>query len=127
LFIDIVLKVPDKREEVTGGYAMRKIGMFLLAAFIFGSTAQAKEYAIIKDTMFGSQKIEIYQTLKDALVNYSGEGKIYEIVRKEVPIKRIESKKKIEVSEYKWIVNEKTDKNDKNDKEEKSGADNAKK
>jgi hypothetical protein len=127
LFIDIDLKNPDKREEVKGGYAMRKIGVFLLAAFIFGSAAHAKEYAIIKDSMFGSQKIELYQTLKDALGNYSGEGKIYEIVRKEVPIKRIESKKKIEVSEYKWIVNEKKEKNENNEKEEKGSTDNAKK
>ena len=121
MFIDIDLKIPDKREEVKGGYAMRKIGMFLLTALIFGSAAQAKEYAIIKDTMFGSQKIEIYQTLKDALGNYSGEGKIYEIVRKEVPVKRVESKKKIEVSEYRWILNEKNEKN------EKGSTDNAKK
>lgn len=89
---------------------MRKIGVFLLAVFILGTAAQAKEYAIIKDSMFGSQKIEIYQTLKDALENYNGEGKIYEITRKEVQVRRIESKKKVEVSEYKWIVEEKEDK-----------------
>jgi len=89
---------------------MGKIGLLLLAAVFFWSPLQAKEYAIIKDTMFGTQKIEIYQNLKDALSNYSGEGKVYEITKKEVPIKRIESKKKIEVSEYKWIVEEKENK-----------------
>jgi hypothetical protein len=92
------------------GYAMGMIGVFLLATLIFGSPLQAKEYAIIKDTMFGTQKIEIYQNLKDALTNYTGEGKIYEITKKEVPIKRIESKKKIEVSEYKWIAEDKENK-----------------
>jgi hypothetical protein len=92
------------------GYAMGKIGLFLLAAVIFGSPLQAKEYAIIKDTMFGTQKIEIYQNMKDALTNYTGEGKIYEITKKEIPIKRIESRKKIEVSEYKWIVEDKGNK-----------------
>jgi hypothetical protein len=89
---------------------MGKIGLFLLAAVIFGSPLQAKEYAIIKNTMFGTQKIEIYRNLKDALANYTGDGKIYEITKKEIPIRRIESKKKIEISEYKWIVEEKENK-----------------
>lgn len=89
---------------------MGKIGAFLLAAVILGSPLQAKEYAIIKDSMFGTRKIEIYQNLKDALANYSGEGKIYEITKKEIPIRRIESKKKIEVSEYKWIAKERESK-----------------
>jgi hypothetical protein len=89
---------------------MRTAVVFLLAAFFFGSTAQAaqgKEYAIIKDTMFGTQKIEIYQSLKEALENYTGEGKLYEITRKDVPVKRVESTKKVEVTEYKWVVEDK--------------------
>ena len=92
---------------------MRTAAIFLLAVFFFGSAAQAaqgKEYAIIKDTMFGTQKIEIYQNLNDALTNFTGEGKIYEITKKEIPIRRIESKKKIEVSEYRWIVENKQEK-----------------
>lgn len=73
----------------------------LCAGSVFG-----KEYAIIKDTLFGSQKIEIYQSLEEALKNYTGDGTLYEISRKRVPVKRIETKKKIEVTEYQWIVEE---------------------
>ena len=99
---------------------MKKIYVLLVAALFITGMAYAKEYAIIKDTMFGSQKIEIYQTLKEALDNYTGEGKLYEITLKAVPVKRIETKKKVEVSEFKWTVDEKTDKTEKNDKVEKS-------
>jgi hypothetical protein len=99
---------------------MRKMIMLCVAVLIITSPASAKEYAIIKDTMFGSQKIEIYQSLKDALDNYTGEGKLYEITLKPVPVKRVETKKKVEVSEYKWSVDEKVDKADKNDKVEKT-------
>jgi hypothetical protein len=98
---------------------MRKLFMLCVAVLIITSAASAKEYAIIKDTMFGSQKIEIYQSLKDALDNYSGEGKLYEITLKPVPVKRLETKKKVEVSEFKWTVDEKVDKTEKNDKTEK--------
>jgi len=98
---------------------MRKLTVLLITAFLIGGAAYAKEYAIIKDTMFGSQKIEIYQSLKDALDNYTGDGKIYEITLKAVPVKRIETKKKIEVSEYKWTIDEKNDKSDKTDKADK--------
>jgi hypothetical protein len=98
---------------------MRKLFMLCVAVLIITSAASAKEYAIIKDTMFGSQKIEIYQSLKDALDNYTGEGKLYEITLKPVPVKRLETKKKVEVSEFKWTVDEKVDKTEKNDKTEK--------
>lgn len=98
---------------------MRKLFMLCVAVLIITSAASAKEYAIIKDTMFGSQKIEIYQSLKDALDNYTGEGKLYEITLKTVPVKRLETKKKVEVSEFKWTVDEKVDKTEKNDKTEK--------
>jgi hypothetical protein len=74
---------------------MRKLFMLCVAVLIITSAASAKEYAIIKDTMFGSQKIEIYQSLKDALDNYTGEGKLYEITLKPVPVKRLETKKKV--------------------------------
>ncbi|HVN70802.1 MAG TPA: hypothetical protein VMU10_02170 [Desulfomonilia bacterium] len=98
---------------------MRKISVLLVTALLIGGAAYAKEYAIIKDTMFGGQKIEIYQSLKDALDNYTGEGKLYEISLKSVPVKRIETKKKVEVSEYKWTIDEKNDKSEKTDKAEK--------
>jgi hypothetical protein len=98
---------------------MRKLFMLCVAVLIITSAASAKEYAIIKDTMFGSQKIEIYQSLKDALDNYTGEGRLYEITLKPVPVKRLETKKKVEVSEFKWTVDEKVDKTEKNDKTEK--------
>jgi hypothetical protein len=98
---------------------MRKLFMLCVAVLIITSAASAKEYAIIKDTMFGSQKIELYQSLKDALDNYTGEGKLYEITLKPVPVKRVETKKKVEVSEFKWSVDEKIDKTEKNDKTEK--------
>jgi hypothetical protein len=98
---------------------MRKLFMLCVAVLIITSAASAKEYAIIKDTMFGNQKIEIYQSLKDALENYTGEGKLYEISLKPVAVKRIETKKKVEVSEFKWSIDEKVDKTEKNDKTEK--------
>jgi hypothetical protein len=106
---------------------MRTAAIFLLAVFFFGSAAQAaqgKEYAIIKDTMFGTQKIEIYQSLKEALENYTGEGKLYEITRKDVPVKRVESTKKVEVTEYKWVAEDtgKTDPVIKTDKTDKPAA-----
>jgi hypothetical protein len=99
---------------------MRKVFMLCVAVLIITSAASAKEYAIIKDTMFGSQKIEIYQSLRDALDNYTGEGKLYEITLKPVPVKRVETKKKVEVSDFKWSVDEKVDKTEKNEKPEKN-------
>jgi hypothetical protein len=101
---------------------MRKLFMLCVAVLIITSAASAKEYAIIKDTMFGSQKIEIYQSLKDALDNYTGEGKLYEITLKPVPVKRVETKKKVEVSEYKWSIDEKVDKAEKAEKTDKNTA-----
>jgi hypothetical protein len=98
---------------------MRKLFMLCVAVLIITSAASAKEYAIIKDTMFGNQKIELYQSLKDALDNYTGEGKLFEITLKPVPVKRVETKKKVEVSEYKWSVDEKVDKTEKTEKIEK--------
>ena len=82
MIVDIYVKMPDKKGEMKGGWAVKKIYVVLVAALFFTSAAYAKEYAIIKDTMFGSQKIEIYQTLKEALDNYTGEGKLYEITLK---------------------------------------------
>jgi hypothetical protein len=99
---------------------MGKILVLLAAALFIGNAADAKEYAIIKDTMFGSQKIEIFQSQKEALENYTGEGRLYEIVLKPVPVKRVESKKKVEVSEFRWTVDEKPDKTEKAEKPEKS-------
>jgi|GEM_PF-410961 len=119
LIVDIYVKMPDKKGEMKEGWAVNKIYVVLVAALFFTSAAYAKEYAIIKDTMFGSQKIEIYQTLKEALDNYTGEGKLYEITLKPVPVKRVETKKKVEVSEFKWTIDEKTDKTEKSDKVDK--------
>ena len=36
-----------------------------------------------------------------------------------MPVKRVETKKKVEVSEFKWTVDEKTDKTEKSDKVDK--------
>lgn len=108
--IDNDVKMPDKKGAEKGGWAMRRMAVFLLASFIFGGAAQAKEYAIIKDTLFGSQKIQIYQNLKEALEDYTGEGVLYEITRKPVTLKRVEARKKVEISEYKWVVEEKAEK-----------------
>jgi hypothetical protein len=41
---------------------MRKLFVLLMAVLLIASAAWSKEYAIIKDTMFGSQKIEIFQS-----------------------------------------------------------------
>lgn len=92
---------------------MRKILALFIGALLIGTAASAKEYAIIKDTMFGGQKIEVYRSLKDALENYSGQGKLYEITLKPVRLKRVESKKTVEVSEFKWAVDEKVEKTEK--------------
>lgn len=106
---------------------MRKILVICIGALLIGTfwtAANAKDYAIIKNAMFGGQKIEVYRSLREALDNYSGQGKIYEITLTPVPLKRVESKKKIEVSEYTWTVDDKyvkPAKTDKADKPEKNG------
>jgi len=74
---------------------------------LWSTQGMAEEYAIIKDSLFGTQKIEIYQSLSDALSHYNGEGKVYRLTRKEVPVKRVSSRKRVEVTEYNWIPNEK--------------------
>lgn len=82
----------------------------ILIAFIiilWTAPGMAEEYAIIKDSLFGAQKIEIYQSLNEALRYYNGEGKIYKITRKEVPVKRVSARKKVEVTEYTWIADDK--------------------
>jgi len=87
---------------------MKKITPFLALILLLACTSplSGKEYAIIRDTLFGSQRIEFYQSLEDALKNFKGEGKLYELSRKEVSVRRVETKKKIEVTEYQWIINE---------------------
>lgn len=102
---------------------MRKILVLFVGALLIGTvgtTASAKDYAIIKKAMFGGQKIEVYQSLKDALENYSGQGKIYEVTLTPVPLKRVESKKKIEVSEFTWTVDDRYVKTEKAGKAGKS-------
>ena len=98
---------------------MRKILVLCIGALLIGTAASAKEYAIIRNTMFGGQKIEVYKSLNDALDNYSGQGKIYEITLTPVPLKRVESKKRIEVSEFRWTVDEKYEKPEKGPKPKK--------
>jgi len=71
---------------------MRKILSACIGALLIGtcwSGASAREYAIIKNAMFGGQKIEVYKSLDEALENYKGEGKIYEITLRAVPLKRV--------------------------------------
>ncbi|MCK7471006.1 MAG: hypothetical protein MZU95_09620 [Desulfomicrobium escambiense] len=100
---------------------MRKILVLCIGALLIGTAASAKEYAIIRNTMFGGQKIEVYKSLNDALDNYSGQGKIYEITLTPVPLKRVESKKRIEVSEFRWTVDEKYEKPEKGPKAREGG------
>ena len=98
---------------------MRKILVLFIGALLIGTVgtaAHAKDYAIIKKAMFGGQKIEVYQSLKDALEHYSGQGKLYEITLTPVPLKRVESKKKIEVSEFTWTVDDRYGKTEKAEK-----------
>jgi len=71
----------------------------LWVGFVYG-----EEYAIIKESLFGTQKIEIYKSLEQALDNYTGEGTVYKISREKIAVKQVEKKKKIEVTEYKWII-----------------------
>ncbi|HPI91678.1 MAG TPA: hypothetical protein PLT09_00285 [Deltaproteobacteria bacterium] len=100
---------------------MRKILVLCMGALLIGTTAYAKDFAIIKNAMFGGQKIEVYRSLKDALENYTGEGKIYEIILTPVPLRRVESKKKIEVSEFTWTVDDRYGKTEKAESGEKAG------
>ncbi len=84
---------------------------FLMIAFIilcWAIPGMAEEFAIIKDSLFGTQKIEIYRSQEEALKHFTGEGKVYRITRKEVPVKRVETRKKVEVTEYGWIIDNKT-------------------
>jgi len=89
---------------------MKKIVLSLLMVVLWSSQGFSDEFAIIKDSLFGTKKIEIYATLEEALEHYSGEGKVYRITRKEIQVKKIEAKKKIEITEYEWIVDDKAGK-----------------
>lgn len=82
------------------------VGTAVFLCVCSAATLSAKDYAIIKEGLFGSRKIELYKSLEEALANYSGEGRIYEITLKPVPVRRVENKKKVEVSEYVWVVDE---------------------
>jgi hypothetical protein len=85
---------------------MKKAVLTLLVLFLWALPGRSEEYAIIKDTLFGAQKIEFYSSKEKALKHYTGEGKIYRIVRTEVPVKKIETRKKVEVTENIWIIDE---------------------
>ncbi|HON61765.1 MAG TPA: hypothetical protein PK314_07840 [Deltaproteobacteria bacterium] len=89
---------------------MKKIALIVLFVLLWFSPGISEEYAIIKDSLFGTKKIEIYKNLDDALQRYTGEGKVYRITRKEIPVKKIEAKKKIEITEYEWIPDDTTEK-----------------
>ena len=91
---------------------MKRLFLILLISLLWVGLVYGEEYAIIKESLFGTQKIEIYRTLEQALDNYTGEGTVYKISREKIGVKQVEKKKKIEVTEYKWII----DKNDKNGK-----------
>jgi hypothetical protein len=105
----------DRKSKKTNNYAedifMKKAILLIFVIILWGAPGMAEEYVIIKDSLFGTQKIEIYQSLNDALGHYSGEGKIYKMTRKEIQVKRVSSRKRVEVTEYNWIADEKkTDK-----------------
>jgi len=89
-----------------------KQGLLTVSMIILWTApGMSEEYAIIRDSLFGTKKIEIYQSLNEALNHYNGEGKVYKITRKEVPVKRVSSRKRVEVTEYTWIPDDKkTDK-----------------
>ena len=89
---------------------MKKIALGILIVFLWSSPGVSDEYAIIKDSLFGTKKIEIYKTLDEALQRYTGEGTVYRITRKEIPVRKIEAKKKIEITEYEWIVDDEKEK-----------------
>lgn len=85
-----------------------KKSILIVSIIIFWTApGMAEEYAIVKDSLFGTQKIEFYQSLNEALSHYSGEGKVFRITRKEIPIKRVSARKRVEVTEYTWIADEK--------------------
>jgi len=85
-----------------------KQGFLIISTVIFWTApGMAEEYAIIRDSLFGTRKIEIYQSLNEALSHYNGEGKVYKITRKEIPVKRVSSRKRVEVTEYTWIPDDK--------------------
>ncbi len=92
---------------------MKRILLTALVILVWAGVTPAEEYAIIRESLFGTQKIEIYKTLDEALKNYSGEGALYQISRKKVPVKQVETRKKIEVTEYEWIVDMTDEKNGK--------------
>jgi hypothetical protein len=85
---------------------MNKAALIVLVTLAFALPAMGEEFAIIKDSMFGTQKIEFYATKEEALKHFSGEGKLYRITRTEVPVKRIETRKKVEVTEYGWVADD---------------------
>jgi hypothetical protein len=92
---------------------MKRVFLIILISLFWSGLIYGEEYAIIKESLFGTQKIEIYKTLDEALDNYTGEGTVYSITRKKVSVKQVETKKKIEVTEYKWIIEKNEDKNGK--------------
>lgn len=86
---------------------MKTFLMFSLIILCWAIPGMAEEFAIIKDSLFGTQKIEIYKSQEEALKHFTGEGKVYRITRKEVPVKRVETRKKVEVTEYGWVIEDK--------------------
>jgi hypothetical protein len=85
---------------------MKKAVIGLLVIFVMAMPAMAEEFAIVKDSLFGTQKIEFYQTKEEALKHFTGEGRLYRITRVEVPVKRVETRKKVEVTEYGWVIDD---------------------
>ena len=83
---------------------MKRLFLILWISLFWVELVYGEEYAIIKESLFGTQKIEVYKTLEQALDNYTGEGTVYKISREKIAVKQVEKKKKIEVTEYKWII-----------------------
>lgn len=92
---------------------MKRILLVVLISLLWVGPVYAEEYAIIKESLFGTQKIEIYKTLEQALDNYTGEGTVYKISREKIGVKQVERKKKVEVTEYRWIIDKSKGKNGK--------------
>ncbi|HHO75640.1 MAG TPA: hypothetical protein ENN05_04340 [Deltaproteobacteria bacterium] len=92
---------------------MKTSALVFLISFLWAGIICAEEYAIIKESLFGTQKIEFYKTQEDALRNYKGEGTLYRITRSKIAVKQVETKKRIEVTEYEWIVDKNNDINTK--------------
>ncbi len=86
---------------------MKTITLSALLLIVLSLPLHAEEFAIIKDALFGKQNIKFYPSEEEALKNFDGEGKVYGITKREIPVVRKEKRKKVEVTEYEWVVEQK--------------------